>query len=227
MIARLSGWIRFFTIALAIAVLVPVIYWWVRGAPPLPVYGDLPAFSLTDSRGKAFSRDSLLGKVWVADLIYTRCEDTCPAQAADMARLQKLFAQEADFALLSVTVDPDNDTPAVLARYAAAFAAKAGRWVFLTGDKKSIDRLAREGFRLAYATRQARRGIPGLLLSLLSPPDARAHHPQGGPGSRISHSSRFVLLDRSARIRGYYLTGEAEALERLRGDIRLLLRENR
>ena len=88
----------------------------------------------------------------------------------------------------------------VLSRYADRFVADGERWLFLTGEKETIHRLVREGFRLSLVDLQEERKDPG-------------------------HSMRFVLVDRQARIRGYYNSREEEALQRLREHVRILLRE--
>ncbi|MEK6712302.1 MAG: SCO family protein [Nitrospinota bacterium] len=201
--------------------------WLARGdLSSLPAYGAVPDFALTDALGRAVGRKDLAGKVWVADLIFTRCTDTCPLQSAEMARLQKEFAGAKDLRLVSITTDPAYDTPAVLARYAARYQADLGTWLFLTGEEKDIARLAREGFRLAFATRGSKREEPRVprerLWAALGPGAAHAHHDPAHP-AEISHSSRFVLVDRGGQIRGYYPSGEAESLQKLRRDIRHLL----
>lgn len=221
--------------ALAAALLGAVLLWRAGGlAPPPPVYGELPEFRLTDTAGRPFTRQSLMGRVWVADLIYTRCEDTCPAQSAEMALLFAEMKEHAAFGLLSITVDPRHDTPPVLARYAAKFPVPADRWTLLTGPEKEIAQIARKGFRLAYVSKISRLGGPaGRLMEaaggLLSPRAAHAHHPEHKPkgplSDLISHSSRFVLIDRSARIRGYYLIDNADALKQLRRDLLLVIKE--
>ncbi|MDE0331605.1 MAG: SCO family protein [Nitrospinae bacterium] len=196
----------------------------------LPVYSQLPDFALVDASGRAFARERLKGKVWVADFIYTRCEDTCPLQTSEMRRLQRAFAAHEDFRQISITTDPKHDEGALLSAYARKFGADRARWFFLTGKEKEIKDLALKGFRLSYATRQAmlpsdtayERAFRVLL------PSAHAHHPghEDGadkPGIQISHSSRFVLIDRNFTIRGYYHSNDAESLEKLRKDLRFLL----
>ncbi|HEY7676747.1 MAG TPA: SCO family protein, partial [Candidatus Methylomirabilis sp.] len=116
--------------------------------PGPPVYGRVPDFSLVERSGRRVEASNLQGKVWIADFIYTHCTDTCPLQSAQMARLQKEYAGIPDLRLVSITVDPARDTPQVLAWYAARFGADPARWLFLTGGKAAIFRLAREGFRL-------------------------------------------------------------------------------
>lgn len=196
----------------------------------LPVYSQLPDFALVDASGRKFARERLSGKVWVADFIYTRCEDTCPLQSVEMRRLQQDFAAHEDFRQLSITTDPAHDKAATLAAYARKFSADRARWFFLTGKEKEIKELALKGFRLSYATKQAMRtpgSIGGRAFRLLLP-SAHAHHPghpEGGktPGILISHSSRFVLIDRNFTIRGYYHSNDAESLEKLRKDLKVLL----
>ncbi len=196
----------------------------------LPVYSQLPDFTLVDASGRKFARERLSGKVWVADFIYTRCEDTCPLQSVEMRRLQQAFAAHEDFRQLSITTDPAHDKAAALAAYARKFGADRARWFFLTGKEKEIKELALKGFRLSYATKRAMRtpnrfGERAFRLLL---PSAHAHHPgheEGGktPGILISHSSRFVLIDRNFTIRGYYHSNDAESLEKLRKDLKVLL----
>ena len=196
----------------------------------LPVYSQLPHFELIDASGRAFAREHLHGKVWVADFIYTRCEDTCPLQTSEMSRLQQAFAAHADFRQVSITTDPAHDKGAVLSAYARKFAADTERWFFLTGKEKDIKDLVLKGFRLSYATKQTalpRDSIGGRVFRLLLP-SAHAHHPghqerESTPGILISHSSRFVLIDRNFTIRGYYHSNDADSLKKLRKDLGILL----
>lgn len=209
----------------------PALQWLERSLfESLPVYSQLPDFALVDASGRAFARERLKGKVWVADFIYTRCEDTCPLQTSEMRRLQQAFAAHADFRQISITTDPKHDKAERLAAYAQKFGADRVRWFFLTGKEKEIKDLALKGFRLSYATKQAMRlpGSVGGRVSRLLLPDAHAHHPrhqedEKTPGILISHSSRFVLIDRKFTIRGYYHSDDAESLEKLRKDLRVLL----
>ena len=107
-------------------------------APPkeqMHVGDALPDFRLTDQLGKAIELADLRGKVVAIDFIYTRCPlpDVCPRLSANFATLQRRFRGR-DVVLLSVTVDPDYDTPAVLADYGKRWAADPSAWRFLTGD---------------------------------------------------------------------------------------------
>ncbi|MBI4391779.1 MAG: SCO family protein, partial [candidate division NC10 bacterium] len=210
-------------------------------ADRLPVYGAVPDFALTERSGRPVMAEALRGKVWIATFIFTRCSDTCPLQSAEMARLQGEFAAEEDLRLVSVTVDPEWDTPAVLARYATHFGAHPDRWLFLTGERATIHALAREAFRLGVVAPgplppspvdEAFPSLPpsdgggrGRATAAALPGPERALAKAGSGGPVILHSSRFVLVDRASRIRGYYETGDPESLRRLREHVRALLRE--
>ncbi|HEY2986113.1 MAG TPA: SCO family protein [Candidatus Binatia bacterium] len=168
------------------------------------LYGKVPPFSLVDRSGKEIQLSDLLGKVWIADLIYTHCPDTCPVQSAEMKTLQDKFAREADLRLVSITVDPKRDTPPVLDEYAARFGADPARWFFLTGKEEAILRLAKEGFRLPAAEIPVPKRESG--------------------GATHAHSPRFVVVDRNGEIRGYFSALEKESLVRLRRTVEFLLR---
>ncbi len=209
-------------------------FWYAReDFSSLPVYGELPEFSLVDARGETVTRENLMGSVWVVDLIYTRCTDTCPIQTAHLVRFQKEFQAAKDFRLLSISIDPGHDTPGVLKRYAEAHRADMDRWYFLTGEMKAIEKLVTKGLRLPFikpgSPAVGWKMPPALLADMFLPASAHAHDgPHGkdaGPGGKalIPHSSRFVLLDRKARIRGYYHSGKLESVEQLRKDLRALL----
>ncbi|MGD0580416.1 MAG: SCO family protein [Bryobacteraceae bacterium] len=165
----------------------------------LPELGDVPAFTLTAQDGTAVSRDSLKGKVWVVDFIFTSCHGPCPRLSAQMHRLQsRLLANGRvpdDVRLISITVDPTHDTPAVLAGYARNFQADAHLWRFLTGPEGSIAALTADAFHVNTAA------------------------------NLLEHSTKFVLVDRKARIRGYYESTDASTLDQLIEDIGPLRKE--
>ena len=164
-------------------------------------YGTVPEFSLVERSGKAITLADLRGSIWIADFIYTTCQDTCPMQTAEMAQLQEQWKDRAGLKLVSFSVDPEKDTIAVLSRYADRYKADAQRWLFLTGAKEEISRLVQEGFRLSAVA------LPN----------------DGNVGSVIMHSPRFVLIDKQAQIRGYYDSRDPQALQRLKADVATLI----
>lgn len=177
------------------------------GAPRgLPALGEVPAFSLVERSGAPLTRDALLGRVWVADFVFTRCSVTCPVMTAAMRRLQEDFADLPEVRLVSFTVDPERDTPDVLREYARAVGADRARWLFATGEKAAIHGLSREGFRLGVGDPATGDGAPVGAEAIL-------------------HSTRLVLVDARARIRGYYDGGDPEAVALLERHARRLARE--
>ena len=201
---------RFWAPLLIIVVGVVSVYLWADlfrfarqpSVPALQQLGTLPAFDLTERRQAPLRLDDLRGKVWVADFMYTSCVEICPLQSAEMARLQAAFADHPDLRLVSFSVDPERDTPAVLSAYADKFQADPERWLFATGEPEAVARLAQEGFRLSAASYVA-----------------------DGADYTFIHSNRFVLVDRQGRIRGYYRSTDPDDLVRLRRDLTVLLRQ--
>jgi cytochrome oxidase Cu insertion factor (SCO1/SenC/PrrC family) len=214
---------------------------WQAQQADLQVLGVVPDFVLLERSGRQVSRADLLGKVWVVNFIFTRCVDECPLESSQMARLQTQLASEDGVRWVSITLDPVHDTSDVLQRYAENFGAHPQRWLFLTGDKKAIYQLAQEGFHLGVIDPdEARRTSASYMMRRLSQAmqhslhvlqarHAWAHHPAHPqtPSSRsILHSARFVLVDRHARIRGYYDSREATAMQRLQRHLVVLLQED-
>ncbi len=187
----------------------------------LGTYGEVPDFALTERSGRTVTRADLVGTVWLANFIYTQCTETCPLQSARVARLQAAFAGETDLRFVSITVDPEHDTPAVLAAYAERYGADPGRWLFLTGNKRVIYRLAKDGFRLGVVDPSDPAASAG-LGRWLTPELAWATH---GSKGLVMHSSRFVLVDRTAQIRAYHQPDDEASLGRLQANLRTLLRE--
>ena len=117
-----------------------------RDVEQLPVIRAVPDFILTDQDGKTVTNDDLRGKIWIADFIFTRCQGPCPLMTARMLEMQRALVKAPEIKLVSVTVDPEYDTPEVLKAYAEANHADPDRWKFLTGDKAVIEKLVTEGF---------------------------------------------------------------------------------
>lgn len=162
-------------------------------AGPLPVIGQVTAFTLTNQSGAPVTLSDLRGKVWVADIIFTRCAGPCPRMTQQMRELQAQFAHEPDVRLVTLTTDPAYDTPEILRRYGDKFGAQTNHWWFLTGDPKQIAGLARNGLRLtAEAVPEAERQNPADLFL---------------------HSTLMVVVDRQGQLRAAVETQDDTAVE--------------
>ncbi len=170
-------------------------------SPELPVLGQLPRFQLTDQYGKPFGSRDLEGKVWLSSFIYTRCETICPAITAKMKRIQDATGPLASrLQLVSISVDPEYDTPPRLAAYASEHGARPERWTFLTGPEEKVKETVVDGLKTMM----------------------EREHKEDGRLEGIFHGSHLVLVDGNGRIRGYYDTDEPDVVEHATRDARLL-----
>jgi protein SCO1/2 len=164
-------------------------------ASKLPNYGAVPVFTMTDSEGHSFDSRALSGKVWIADFIYTKCPAECPLMTARMHKLQQQVKSDKDLQFVSISVDPQHDTPPVLNEFAHRFGGPADDWTFLTGSAGTVHVLAYQTFHV------------------------------GDVISKMDHSTKFVLVDKRGNIRGYYSSFENDALAALLKDAAALQRE--
>lgn len=198
-----GGVIAILALLMVGAIIAPTVA--MRDRPPdIEVYGAVPDFSLVDHTGATVVKDDLVGKVMVMNFIFTRCAAVCPVFSMRMRRVQDRTGDiAADLKLLSFSVDPEYDTPEVLAAYADNHGADPSRWRFVTGNYDHVRNVVAEGFMVAM--------------------DVVGEQPMGGPD--IAHSEHFVLVDRRGRIRGYYDSRDAKRVERMLRDARRVMRE--
>jgi protein SCO1/2 len=170
-----------------------------RAASRLERFAPAPQFQFTDQDGKVVSAADFKGKIWVVNFIFTRCTGPCPLITSRMAQLnQALQGKTKDVELVSITVDPEYDTPQVLKQYGEQVGASPESWKFLTGPKDQIDNVVMKGFLQALGK-----------------------EPSGAP----IHSTRFVLVDRDGWMRGFLDGNDPEVAQKLLMDIGDLLRE--
>ena len=159
-----------------------------------------PQFTFTAQDGTTVSTADFKGKIWVANFIFTRCAGPCPLMTSRMAEVNQALGKKAtDVELVTITVDPEYDTPEVLKEYSEQVGASPDRWKFLTGPKDQIETVVMKGF-----------------LQALS------REPSGVP----IHSTRFVLVDRDGWIRGFLDGNDPELPQKLLMDSGDLLRES-
>lgn len=165
--------------------------------------GELPDFAMmaiTADSQTPLEKKTLLGRPWIANFIFTRCSGPCSLLTLDMAKLQAALPK--DIRLISFTVDPERDDPKTLQRYAKWHGADPTRWCFVTADKQGLYKLIYEGFKLPLAEDRN------------APADAR-----------VTHSAKFVLVDKQGVVRGYYGRNGWPSLETLKKDALKLLQE--
>jgi cytochrome oxidase Cu insertion factor (SCO1/SenC/PrrC family) len=152
----------------------------------LPVLGQIADFTLTNENGQITTLADLTNHVWIADIIFTRCAASCPVMSRQMKSLQDALSATNTAKLVSLTTDPDYDTPAVFQRYAAHYGADTNRWIFLTGSKPQLAALAANSLKLGSS--------PIALNEQKSSVDL------------FIHSTIFVAVDKHARLRGIFET---------------------
>lgn len=159
-------------------------------------------FTMTDQTGKTVTKQDLLGRPWVACFIFTRCPLSCPVLSGEMDKLSREF-KDSDIRFISFTVDPEHDTPEVLAKYAKKANANPEQWKFLTNpDKSQLYTLVHKNFKVALAEHD---------------------DPKIQPEFRIIHSNWLMYVDENARVRGKFDGLKPKDLQNLRsflGDVR-------
>ncbi len=172
--------------------------------------GKAPAFSLTNQQGKIITNKDYLGKVYVLEFFFSTCPTICPKMNLSMLQLQDKFYGNPNFGLVSITINPEYDTPNVLKEHALQLGVKHYNWNFLTGDKSYIYNLANKGFNL-YA--------------------GENNKAAGG----FEHSGLFALIDKKGNIRCrkdeynnpilYYDALTEQGVNDIKEDIKKLLEE--
>ena len=177
---------------------------WIEGRDPrYDSIHRIPAFTLTDQFGRSFSAKDLDGRIHVASFFFTRCRSVCPRMNRNLLELRRMLKDEERVLLLSYSVDPENDSAAVLRRYADDMGMDSAGWRLLTGDRETVYRLAKKEY------------FAGDSIGYAEPQDA------------FLHTENLVLVDGRRRIRGVYNGTLRTEVERLAEDIRILSREER
>jgi cytochrome oxidase Cu insertion factor (SCO1/SenC/PrrC family) len=167
----------------------------------LPVYGTLPELRLLDQDSHPFQAAQLRGRVWITSFMFTSCPMECPILAQRMSYLQKLLSgRSPSIQLLSISVNPGQDTPVVLREYGTRFHRDPARWTFLTGESDPVLRVVSAAYDRGVSSKKT----PGGFAAL--------------------HGDRLVLIDGDGQIRGYYRKDDAEVARLLADADRLASR---
>ncbi|EQC43407.1 SCO family protein [Bacteriovorax sp. Seq25_V] len=176
--------------------------------PPLPVIKKVPDFSLVNDFKKPVTNKDLLGKVYIANFIFTTCPSSCLRLTAEMEKVQKrVRGLGQNVALVSFTVDPLTDTPEVLYKYARKKNANPFVWSFLTGDKEELKKLVIDGFNVPMGDKEAVDAVVDRETVTMFD---------------IAHTEKFVLVDHHGDIRGYY-DSTSDDINKMMIDIGLLI----
>ncbi len=176
----------------------------------LETIGAAPKFELVNQDNVKISNEFYKGKVYVLEFFFATCPSICPKMNANMVTLQNAFFGNPNFGIVSITIDPAHDTPAVLKEHAELLGVKSANWNFLTGDKEYIYNLSNKGFNI-YVGENSK--------------------VQGG----FEHSGLFALIDKNGNIRCrkdeygnpilYYDGLEKKGVREIQQDIQALLKE--
>lgn len=161
----------------------------------LPTLGAVPEFSLTAENGRKFGAPDLEGHVWVAMFFFTTCNGPCPRMSAQMHKLQGMLKGSPGARMVSITIDPKRDDVEALKAYSKRWKADPVKWRFLTGEAAAIRALSWDTFHLSDV------------------------------GGALEHSTKFALIDKEMKIRGFYDSLSATGISELASDIEKLERE--
>ena len=176
---------------------VAVAYLGSRGAPP--VLGRLNGFSLTNQLAQPVNLDSLEGRITVVNVVFSRCPTQCRRLSAQMQRIQARIPS--GVRLVTLTADPDHDTPEVLGRYGKEYGASPEKWWFLTGAKAEVYRVAVSDLKFAVVES----GDPSAKLEDL-----------------FIHSADFAVLDSLGRLRFIVHSEDSDAEDKVLRSVKRL-----
>lgn len=159
----------------------------------LPRLIPVPDFVLQDTSASEFRFSSSDGKVRILNFFFTSCPHICPQINGHLKEVSEALKEESDLLFLSITVDPEKDTPDHLAEYSKKYRESAQQWKFLSGDIGIVEKLMTESLKL------------------------------GSEELPESHNTRIVLADRKGMVRGYYQGLDEEAIRNLIRDAKDLL----
>lgn len=160
-------------------------------------YHTIANFKLINQNGEIITQDNYKDKIYIADFFFTTCPSICPVMTDNMFKIQQHILNDDNVMLLSHSVTPVIDSVAQLKKYALEKGVNDKKWNLVTGDKKQIYELARKSY-----------------LAVKSDGN--------GDADDMTHTENFMLIDKEKRIRGFYDGTDAEEIEKLLSDLKLL-----
>ena len=187
----------FVKVVFVIFIVVAIAYYFVvvKNNKPLDVLGQVQDFELIDQNNNNFGYQNLKDKIWAVNFIFTSCQGVCPVMTKNMSEVEKNFSDNPNVNFVSISVDPETDTPEILKNYREKHNVDIDHWHFLTGEREKIKKIMFDDMKLGYAD------------------------------DTIFHSDRMVLIDGQMRIRGYYTGTEKKEYTKLANDISKLVKD--
>ena len=167
---------------------------------PDTLYHTIPDFKLKNQEGKTITFKADSGIITVVNFFFTRCPSFCPNMNKELYRVVKIYEKNPLIRFLTISVDPEYDTPQILSKYSSQYSVKHNKWNFLTGDKKEIYTLAQKYFLV----------------------DALVDTTQK---NNVIHSPKLIMVDPKKRIRGYYDSDDTQQVDKLIDEIKLQITE--
>lgn len=198
-------------IALLILLLIPLAFFFYykqkidalpKSAEKIPVLYEAPSFKFATQYGDTLTADSLKGKLYVADFIFSSCETVCPELSKVMAQLQQNFLDNPQLKLVSFSIDPARDSTAALREYASRYGAVRGKWYFLSSDTAEVRSTVENGFKVSVGY---------------------AQDSTEAAGYTFTHSSDLLLVDGNGNVRGIYNGMDSAEVGALYNNIGLLI----
>lgn len=172
----------------------------------MPVISQVSSVPLTNQFGVPFDVESLKGRIWFADIVFTRCAGPCPEMTRTMARLQARLKDHPDVHFVTLTSDPEYDGPEEMQRFGRKFNADFDTWHFLTGTKKDIYRLCIDDLKLVVKEKEEGDQVNDQDLFI--------------------HSTLLVLVDADGRVRASFDGFEDPDLDAMVEAVRILETES-
>lgn len=164
------------------------------------VYNTIPDFAFINQDGDTVTQKNVEGKIYITDFFFTSCPTICPVMKRQMIKVYDKIKDNPDVMILSHSIDPDHDTPAVLNKYAQDLGVQGTQWEFLTGPKEKIYDIGQGSYLVT------------------------AKEDDTAEGGYI-HSGAFILVDKDRRVRGMYDGTTDEGTKKLMDDIDVLVAE--
>ncbi|MBD3166214.1 hypothetical protein GF324_06430 [bacterium] len=161
----------------------------------LPAMGEVPAYKFTDQFGESFGTADYKGRVSIHSFQFSHCEGVCPVMSGHLVNVWQQYRDDDGWQIVTVSVDPKRDTPDVLRDYIDQFPIPQERWHYLRGPINEVVELSEKGFYLPAEN------LP------------------------MGHSAKFVLVDRTGKIRGYFNSQDLEGPQLLKEALGVLLNE--